>query len=62
MENLKNIIMNHLSGGVVLMDLTYNSSSDFVRVTIDSSRNISIKETSTIAKRIKNDDNILLLP
>ena len=59
MENLKNIIMNHLPGGVVLMDLTYNSSSDFVRVTIDSSRNISIKETSTIAKRIKNDDNIL---
>ena len=41
------------------MDLTYNSSSDFVKVTIDSYRNISIKETSKIAKRIKNDDNIL---
>ena len=59
MENLKNIIINHLSKDIVLMDLTYNSSSDFVRITIDSFRNISIKETSKIAKRIKNDDNIL---
>ena len=59
MENLRSIITNHLSKDIVLMDLTYNASSDFVRITIDSLRNISIKETSTIAKRIKNDDNIL---
>jgi ribosome maturation factor RimP len=59
MENLRNIIKNHLSEGIVLMDLIYNSGSDFVKVTIDSFDNITIKETSNIAKRIKNDNSIL---
>tara|TARA_A100001234_G_scaffold191540_1_gene178270 strand:- start:574 stop:1011 length:438 start_codon:yes stop_codon:yes gene_type:complete len=58
MENLKSIIKNHLSRGVVLVDLVHNSSSDFIKVTIDSIKNIPITETSKIAKRIKNDDNI----
>ena len=59
MENLRSIIINHLSEGIVLMDLTYSFSSDFVKITVDSSKNISIKETSAIAKRIKNDNSIL---
>ena len=59
MENLRSIIKNHLSKGIVLMDLVYNSSSDFVKITIDSLNNIPIKETSKIARRIKNDDNIV---
>ena len=59
MENLRSIIKNHLSEGIVLMDLIHNSGSDFVKVTIDSFDNITIKETSNIAKRIKNDDSIL---
>ena len=59
MRNLRSIIKNHLSEGIVLMDLMHNSSSDFVKVIIDSSKNIPIKETSKIAKRIKNDDNIV---
>ena len=59
MENLRSIIKNHLSEGIVLMDLIYNSGSDFVKVTVDSFDNITIKETSNIAKRIKNDDSIL---
>ena len=59
MENLRSIIKNHLSEGIVLMDLIYNSSSDFVKIIIDSFNSISIKETSNIAKQIKNDDNIV---
>ena len=59
MENLRSIIINHLSEGIVLMDLTYSFSSDFVKITVDSSKNVSIKETSAIAKRIKNDNSIL---
>ena len=59
MENLRSIIKNHLSEGIVLMDLVHNASSDFVKVIIDSFNNINIKETSKIAKRIKNDDNIV---
>ena len=46
MENLRSIIKNHLSEGIVLMDLIHNSGSDFVKVTIDSFDNITIKETS----------------
>lgn len=59
MENLKSIIKNHLSEGIVLMDLVHNTSSDFVKVIIDSFNNINIKETSKIARRIKNDDKIV---
>ena len=59
MENLRSIIKNHLTEGIVLMDLVHNTSSDFLKVIIDSFNNITIKETSKIAKRIKNDDNIL---
>jgi len=59
MKNLRSIIKNHLSEGIVLMDLVHNASSDFVKVTIDSYNNIPIKETSKIAKRIKNDDSIV---
>tara|TARA_Y100001958_G_scaffold149653_1_gene132514 strand:- start:397 stop:834 length:438 start_codon:yes stop_codon:yes gene_type:complete len=59
MDNLRNIIKNHLSEGIVLMDLVHNSSSDYVKVTIDSSNSLSIKETSRIARQIKNDDNII---
>ena len=59
MENLRSIIKNHLTEGIVLMDLVHNSSSDFVKVIIDSFNNITIKETSKIAKRIKNDDKIV---
>ena len=59
MENLRSIIKNHLTENIVLMDLVHDSSSDFVKVIIDSFNNITIKETSKIAKRIKNDDSIL---
>ena len=59
MENLKSIVKNHLSEGIVLMDLVHNTSSDFVKVIIDSLDSINIKETSKIARRIKNDDNIV---
>ena len=41
------------------MDLVHHSSSDSIKVTIDSPSNISVGETSTLAKRIKNDDSIL---
>ena len=41
------------------MDLVHNSNSDFVKVIIDSFKNIPIRETSRIARRIKNDDNII---
>ena len=59
MKKLRSIIKNHLSEGIVLMDLVHNTSSDFVKVIIDSFNNINIKEISKIARRIKNDDKIV---
>ena len=59
MENIKEIIKNHLSENIILMDLLHDPKSDFLKVTIDSPDSISIKETSKIAKCIKNDDSIL---
>ena len=59
MKNLRSIIKNHLTEGIVLMDLVHNTSSDFIKVIIDSFNNITIKETSKIAKRIKNDHKIV---
>ena len=59
MKNLKNIVKNHLSSEIILIDLIHDSISDFVKITIDSPKNISIRDTSIIAKRIKNDDSIL---
>ena len=41
------------------MDLVHNPNSDFIKITIDSPKNITITETSNIVKRIRNDDNIL---
>ena len=59
MENLRKIVKNHLSAGIVLMDLIHNSSSDFIKITIDSPNDIPINETSKLAKRIRNDEGIL---
>ena len=40
------------------MDLVHYSSSDSIKITIDSPNNISVGDTSSLAKRIKNDDSI----
>ena len=59
MDKLKNIVKGHLGDGIELMDLVYDSRSDYVRVVVDSFGDISIGKTSSIAKRIKNDESIL---
>ena len=59
MENLKNIVINHLSEETVLMDLVHHTSTDFIKIIIDSPVDVPISETSKLAKRIKNDESIL---
>ena len=59
MENLISIVKNHLSEGIMLLDLVHNPSKDFVKITIDSSSEVPVEETSRIAKRIRKDNNIL---
>ena len=59
MDNLKNIVLSHLDEGIELMDLIFDARSDYVRVIIDSISDLSIGKTSRIAKRIRNDENII---
>ena len=59
MENLKNIIKSNLTDDIMLMELVHDSRSDYIKVIIDSPNDVSIGKTSYIAKRIKNDDNII---
>ena len=61
MENLKNIVKSNLVDDIQLMELVHDSRSDYIKITIDSPNDISIGKTSYIAKRIKNDENIISL-
>ena len=59
MENLKNIVKSNLVDDIQLMDLVHDARSDYIKIIIDSPNDISIGKTSYIAKRIKNDENII---
>ena len=59
MENLRNIVLRLLDDGIELMDLVFDVRSDYVRVVVDSIGDLSIGQTSRIAKRIRNDESIL---
>ena len=59
MENLKNIVKSNLVDDIQLMDLVHDARSDYIKITIDSPKDIPIGKTSYIAKRIKNDENII---
>jgi|TARA_B110000263_G_C15224682_1_gene471664 ribosome maturation factor RimP len=59
MENLRNIVLSLLDDGIELMDLVFDVRSDYVRVVVDSIGDLSIGQTSRIAKRIRNDESIL---
>ena len=59
MENLKNIVKSNLVDDIQLMELVHDSRSNYIKVTIDSPKDIPIGKTSHIAKRIKNDQNII---
>ena len=59
MENLRNIVLSLLGDGIELMDLVFDVRSDYVRVVVDSIGDLSIGQTSRIAKRIRNDESIL---
>ena len=59
MENLKNIVKSNLVDDIQLIDLVHDVRSDYIKITIDSPNDIPIGKTSYIAKRIKNDENII---
>ena len=59
MENLKTIVKSKLVDDIQLMDLVHDTWSDYIKITVDSPNDIPIDKTSYIARRIKNDENII---
>ena len=59
MENLKKIVKSNLLDDIQLMDLVHDTRSDYIKITVDSPNDIPIDKTSYIARRIKNDENII---
>ena len=59
MENLKKIVKSNLVDDIQLMDLVHDTRSDYIKITVDSPSEIPIDKTSYIARRIKNDENII---
>ena len=59
MENLKKIVKSNLVDDIQLMDLVHDTRSDYIKITVDSPDDIPIDKTSYIARRIKNDENII---
>ena len=56
-EKIKNIVENYLMEGQVLVDVTENFESGFVRVVIDSENSITLNDTAKLTKRlIKSDE------
>ena len=59
MENLKKIVKSNLVDDIQLMDLVHDTRSDYIKIIVDSPYDIPIDKTSYIARRIKNDENII---
>ena len=56
-EKIKNIVEDYLMKGQVLVDVTENFESGFVRVVIDSETSITLNDTAKLTKRlIKSDE------
>ena len=59
MENLKEIIKTHIPEDIELLSLIIDSRSSFIKVTIDSIKDIPIDKTTMLARDIKNDESII---
>ena len=59
MEKLRKIVKSNLVDDIQLMDLVHDTRSDYIKIIVDSPYDIPIDKTSYIARRIKNDENII---
>ena len=59
MENLKEIIKTHIPKDIELLSLKIDSRSSFIKVIIDSIKDIPIDKTAMLAREIKSDKNII---
>ena len=59
MENLREIIEKHITQDIELLSVKIDSSSSFIKVVIDSAKDISVDKTAIMARKIKNNEDIL---
>ena len=59
MEKLKEIIKTHIPKDIEILSLKIDSRSSFIKLTIDSIKDIPIDKTAALANEIKNDENII---
>ncbi len=59
MEKLREIIKTHIPKDIEILSLKIDSRSSFIKITIDSIKDISIDRTAALAQAIKVDENII---
>ena len=55
-EKVKNIIQKYLSKDQILVDVTENFDSGFVRVIVDSLSTITLSDTTSLTRKLVNSD------
>jgi ribosome maturation factor RimP len=56
MNKITKIVENHLSSDLILMDITENQRSNSIRVVIDAERPVTLDDTASLSRKLKNDD------
>lgn len=59
MDKLKEIIKTYIPNDIELLSLKIDSSSSYIKLTIDSFKDVSINDTAALAKKIKSDDLVI---
>ena len=58
MNKIIQIVENYLSSDLILMDISENTRSNFIRVVIDAERPVTLDDTTNLSKKLRNDDEL----
>ena len=58
MNKITQIVENYLSSDLILMDISENTRSNFIRVVIDAERPVTLDDTTDLSKKLRNDDEL----
>ena len=58
MNKITQIVENYLSSDLILMDISENTRGNSIRVVIDAERPVTLDDTITLSKELRNDDEL----
>jgi ribosome maturation factor RimP len=58
MSKITKIVEDYLSSDLILMDISENTRSNFIRVVIDAERPVTLDDTTNLSKKLRNDDEL----